>query len=121
MRVFSARSRTADFAVLGGTSRSQAAMMVLAPGAATGERDDSEHPACDQWLYVLAGRGEAIGPKRRLRLSRGSLLLIPAGQGHRIRNTGATPLRTLNLYAPAAYDARGNPLPRRRGKSLTKE
>jgi hypothetical protein len=34
------------------------------------------------------------------------------GAEHEIRNTGRTPLSTLNLYVPPAYSNRGNELPR---------
>ncbi len=98
------------FAVLAGTGRSQAAAMTLAPGASTGERRGTEHPQADQWLYVLSGEGEALGERQRIALRPGTLLLIAAGEGHEIRCTGAAPLRTLNVYAPLAYDADGEAL-----------
>lgn len=95
--------RSDDFAVIAGTARSQAAVMTLAPGEGTGDRADSEHPESDQWLFVLSGTGEAEGEGWRERLRPGSLLLVAAGEGHRIRATGDGPLRTLNLYAPPHY------------------
>jgi uncharacterized cupin superfamily protein len=99
-----------DFAVLAGTARSQAAIMILPPGGSTGERGGTEHPQADQWLYVISGEGEALGADQRIALSPGALLLIAAGEGHEIRNTGDQPLRTLNVYAPPAYDEDGEPL-----------
>lgn len=95
--------RADEFAVIAGTTRSQAAVMTLAPGDDTGERDASEHPEADQWLYVLSGTGEAAGEGWKQALQPGSLLLIAAGEGHRIRATGSAPLRTLNVYAPPHY------------------
>jgi len=53
------------------------------PGDSTG-RDDNRHEKSDQWLYV------------------GSLLLIEAGEEHEIKNSGAQPLVTINVYAPPA-------------------
>jgi mannose-6-phosphate isomerase-like protein (cupin superfamily) len=47
-------------------------------------------------------------------LRAGTLLLIERGTPHEIRNTGRTPLNTLNLYVPPAYTATGDPLPRGR-------
>jgi hypothetical protein len=50
------------FDVVAGTSRSQAATMVLKPGQSTGG-DDNVHAGADQWLYVTAGRGEDAPPE----------------------------------------------------------
>lgn len=90
------------FHVLAQSGRSQAAIMVLAPGESTGG-SDNEHPTSDQWLYVLAGEGEAVVNGERVALLLGSLLLIEAGETHEIRNVGERPLETLNVYAPPAY------------------
>jgi mannose-6-phosphate isomerase-like protein (cupin superfamily) len=40
---------------------------------------------------------------RAVVIRRGSLLLIEAGEEHEIRNDGAHPLVTINVYAPPAY------------------
>ena len=45
-------------------------------------------------------------------LRAGTLLLIERGTTHEIRNTGRTPLKTLNLYVPPAYTAAGEERPR---------
>lgn len=90
------------FRIVAGTNRSQAATMVLGPGDSTGGADNL-HPASDQWLYVVAGRGEALVRGRKVALEGGSLLLIEAGETHEIRNSGAQPLVTINVYAPPAY------------------
>jgi hypothetical protein len=42
------------------------------------------------------------------------LVLIEHKDRHEIRNTGRTLLRTLNIYVPPAYTAKGDPLPRGR-------
>ena len=91
--------------------RAQAATMVIAPGDAEGG-PGNRHRGSDQWLYVLAGTGRATLGSRRQALKAGSLLLIERGTAHEIRNTGRTPLKTLNLYVPPAYTASGDPLPR---------
>jgi mannose-6-phosphate isomerase-like protein (cupin superfamily) len=41
-------------------------------------------------------------------------MLIELKDRHEIRNTGRTPLRTLNIYVPPAYKRNGDPLPRGR-------
>ena len=60
----------------------------------------------------ISGCSSCPGPARPLRA--GVLLLIEKGDEHEILNTGRTPLRTLNIYVPPAYDRRGEPLPRGR-------
>lgn len=101
------------FRVAIGNRRSQAAEMVLPPGEAEGG-PDNRHRGADQWLYVVSGTGSATVNGKRQRLRAGSLLLIERGDRHEIRNTGRTPLRTLNLYVPPAYTSAGDTLPRGR-------
>jgi mannose-6-phosphate isomerase-like protein (cupin superfamily) len=87
--------------------------MTLAAGDSEGG-PDNRHRGSDQWLYVVSGTGVAVVNKRRYPLRTGTLLLIEHGDTHEIRNTGAEPLRTLNLYVPPAYTEDGDPLPRGR-------
>jgi mannose-6-phosphate isomerase-like protein (cupin superfamily) len=101
------------FSVALGNARSQAATMVLAPGESEGG-SDNRHRGSDQWLYVLSGTGCAIIRRKRHDLRAGTLLLIERGATHEIRNTGKTPLRTVNIYLPPAYTKQGDPLPRGR-------
>ena len=96
-----------------GNRASQAAEMVLAPGDAEGDAGN-RHRGADQWLFVLSGAGQATINRRRHKLRAGSLVFIERRERHEIRNTGRTPLRTLNFYAPPAYRKDGNPLPRGR-------
>jgi mannose-6-phosphate isomerase-like protein (cupin superfamily) len=63
---------------------------------------------------VLSGSGVAVIGRRERCLKAGSLVLIERGTTHEIRNTGRTPLKTLNLYVPPAYRPDGNELPRGR-------
>lgn len=94
--------------------RAQAAEMVIEPGDSEGG-PDNRHRGADQWLFVTAGRGTAIVNGKRHQLRAGSLVLIERGNTHEIRNTGRTPLKTLNVYVPPAYRSDGEPLPRGRG------
>lgn len=91
-----------DFEVVAGNARSQAAMMVLAPDTSTGG-PENKHEKSDQWLFVMSGSGLAIVSNQELILKSGSLLLIEAGEPHEIKNTGKTPLETLNFYCPPEY------------------
>ena len=99
------------FRVAFNVRRAQAAEMVLAPGESEGGADN-RHRGADQWLYVLSGSGVATLGRTRHPLRAGTLLLIERGTTHEIRNTGRTPLKTLNLYVPPAYSAGGDELPR---------
>ena len=101
----------AGFRVSVGNDRSQGAVMVLRKGGREGG-PDNRHRGADQWLYVVAGRGDAIVKGRRYKLVPHTLIFIAKGERHEIKNTGRKPLRTLNFYAPPAYSASGDPLPR---------
>ena len=101
------------FRVALGNRRSQAAEMVLAPGETEGGADN-RHRGADQWLFVMSGTGAAVVNRTRYTLRAGSLILIERGDTHEIRNTGSTPLRTLNVYVPPAYTKDGRELPRGR-------
>ena len=98
------------FRVAFGNARAQAAEMTIAPGQAEGD-PHNRHRGADQWLFVLAGTGMATVNRRRYRLKAGTLMLIERGDEHEIRNTGRTPLRTLNVYVPPAYTKGGDELP----------
>jgi mannose-6-phosphate isomerase-like protein (cupin superfamily) len=87
--------------------------MVIPPGGSEGG-PGNRHRGSDQWLYVVAGTGRAIINGETFTLSDGSLVLIECGDKHEIRNTGRTPLQTLNWYLPPAYTKNGDPLPRGR-------
>ena len=98
------------FRVAIANGRAQAAEMVIAPGDAEGGTEN-RHSGADQWLFVVSGTGAAHVNSRRYPLKAGTLMLIERGDRHEIRNTARTLLRTLNWYAPPAYDSRGEELP----------
>ena len=93
-----------------GDEHSQAAQMTLGPGETEGG-PDNRHRGADQWLYVLSGTGVAVVNGERVELREGTLVLIERGDRHEIRNTGDTPLKTLNVYVPPAYTDEGEELP----------
>ena len=101
------------FSVALTNKRAQAATMVISPGDCEGG-PDNRHRGADQWLYVISGKGAATVARRKHVLRPGSLLLIEKGSTHEIRNTGSTPLKTLNIYVPPAYTKQGDELPRGR-------
>ena len=89
------------FSVALTNKRAQAATMVIAPGHCEGG-PDNRHRGADQWLFVLSGKGSATVGRRTHALNPNSILLIEKGTTHEIRNTGKTPLKTLNIYVPPA-------------------
>jgi mannose-6-phosphate isomerase-like protein (cupin superfamily) len=92
------------------SAHAQVAEMVIPPGDAEGD-SRNRHRSADQWLYVVAGTGEARINGQRVPLKAGTMLLIEHKDRHEIRNTGRGLLRTLNFYSPRAYSRNGNPLP----------
>ncbi len=95
--------------------QAQAAEMVIAPGDSEGG-PDNRHRGADQWLFVVDGQGVAHvedgsgGPRRRVELKPGTLLVIERGERHEVSNNGDVPLKTLNFYYPPAFDAQGDPI-----------
>src|SRR4051794_41241909 len=87
------------FRVVFGNRRAQAAEMTLAAGDSEGG-PDNRHRGSDQWMFVVAGEGQAVVNGKRYPLRAGTLMLIEHGDAHEIRNTGREPLRTLNVYIP---------------------
>ncbi|MBL8882549.1 MAG: cupin domain-containing protein [Hyphomicrobium sp.] len=98
------------FHVLIGDGRSQAATLVIQPGAKVGG-PQNRHGGADQWIYVEDGEGMAEIAGEILALARGSLVLIQRGESHGFRNTGEGELRILTFYVPPAYDENEKELP----------
>src|SRR5215813_8598615 len=98
------------FRVALGNRRAQAAEMVLLPGKAEGG-PRNRHRGADQWLFVVSGTGTATVNRQRHALRPGVVMLLEHGDRHEIRNTGRTPLKTLNIYSPPAYTKAGRELP----------
>src|SRR3954470_14663034 len=103
------------FDIVATTGALQAAMMTLKPGGTSDDEPSNEHARSEQWLFVISGSGEArIGKRkgqlRRVELEANSLLLIEKGELHQIVNSGKGEMRTINFYAPPAYDDEGEPM-----------
>ncbi|MDX1660288.1 MAG: cupin domain-containing protein [Gemmatimonadota bacterium] len=101
MRKIDTTSPSGFFDVVAGTSRSQAATLVLEAGRSTGG-PDNRHPDSDQWLYVVSGHGRATVENEEIELGPGDLLLIEAGEAHEIAAADEA-LETINVYAPPVY------------------
>jgi mannose-6-phosphate isomerase-like protein (cupin superfamily) len=88
------------FRVLQQTSRTQCAVMTIAPGADGGPAE--EHGG-DQIVYVIEGDAEVRIGEERCVAGPGSLVTIPAGAPHHVRSVGAEALFFLTVYAPPEY------------------
>jgi mannose-6-phosphate isomerase-like protein (cupin superfamily) len=88
------------FHVIQQTSRTQCAVMTIAPGTDGGPAE--EHRG-DQIVYVIQGEALLQIEGREHRAGPGTLITIPAGANHHVRNPGATPLFFLTVYAPPEY------------------
>jgi mannose-6-phosphate isomerase-like protein (cupin superfamily) len=97
-----------------GNARSQAAVMVVAPGGKEGGPGNL-HRGADQWLLVVEGTGLAIINGHKTSLRSGTIVLIEAGDRHEIRNTGRSLLKTVSVYVPPAYRDEETELPAGRG------
>lgn len=88
------------FKVLGGTEKSQIAVMSIKPGEDSGE--EGVHTG-DQILYVIDGEARAVVAGEEEKVKQGEALIIPAKTKHRIYNDGPKELFSLNFYAPPQY------------------
>ena len=98
--VFVPAHRGEFFRVLQHTARTQSAVMTVAPGADGGPEE--EHGG-DQIVYVLEGEALLRIAGQEHRAGAGTLVTIPAGARHHVRNPGSTPLFFLTVYSPPEY------------------
>ena len=95
-----AKHRGEFFRVLQQTTRSQTAVMTIAPGEDAGP---AETHGADQIVYVIEGEADiTVGDEAR-RTGPGGLVMIPAGARHHVGNPGREPLFFLTVYAPPEY------------------
>ena len=88
------------FKVLQETPRSQTAVMTIMPGQDAGPEETLE---ADQIIYIVEGEALVRVKDQERETPAGTLLLIPAGTPHHVRNAGRAPLFLLTIYAPPAY------------------
>ena len=88
------------FRVLQQTTRSQTAVMTIAPGQAAGP---AETHHADQIVYVIEGEAVIKVEEDERRTGPGGLVMIPAGARHHVRNPGREPLFFLTVDAPPEY------------------
>jgi mannose-6-phosphate isomerase-like protein (cupin superfamily) len=88
------------FQVLQQTSRTQCAVMTIAPG---GDGGPAETHRGDQIVYVVEGEAVVRINECEHRAGAGTLITVPAGASHHVRNPGPVPLFLLTVYAPPEY------------------
>ena len=88
------------FRVLQQTNRSQTAVMTIAAGQDGGP---AETHRADQIVYVIEGEAILRIGTREHHAPAGTLVTIPAGTRHHVRNPGSAPLFFLTVYAPPEY------------------
>ena len=98
VNVFSHRGEF--FRVLQETTRSQTAVMTIAPGADAGPMEEHEG---DQIIYVIEGEARLRLGQADHRAQAGALVVIPARMPHHVSNPGRQPLFILTMYAPPEY------------------
>lgn len=88
------------FEILQETPKSQSGVTTLEVGQDTGAGDSHSG---DQIIYVVEGRAFVrVGDEEAI-TGPGTLLTIPAGVHHYVRNEGDVPLFILTVYAPPSY------------------
>jgi mannose-6-phosphate isomerase-like protein (cupin superfamily) len=67
---------------------------------AGGQTPPNEHAAAHEYFYVLAGEGVAIVGDAETEIRTGSFFVVPPGNNHQVRNTGAGRLYVLTTMVP---------------------
>jgi mannose-6-phosphate isomerase-like protein (cupin superfamily) len=78
----------------------QVVVMTIPPGGDIGEE---VHPATDQVLAFVDGRGTAQLDGRSSVVGPNDLVFVHAGTRHNFLNTGDAPLRLITIYAPPEH------------------
>ncbi|HEX2492535.1 MAG TPA: cupin domain-containing protein [Steroidobacter sp.] len=93
--------KNADFRrVLYTAKQMQLVLMSLRPGEEIGEE---VHPDRDQFFRVEAGSGEIWIDAVRTQIHGDMAMIVPAGAGHNVKNTGSEPLKLYTIYAPPEH------------------
>ena len=78
----------------------QVVVMTIPPG---GEIGDEVHPATDQLLIFVDGRGRAFVDGQAVEVGPNDLVFVRAGTRHNFVNDGDAPLRLITVYAPPEH------------------
>jgi mannose-6-phosphate isomerase-like protein (cupin superfamily) len=102
MNLSNINQATEWFQVLQTTDRSQAAVMRLDPGQATGKHAES-HDDSEQLLLLIEGVLAAEIGSERFTMNTGDMVIIPPGVKHKFTNPGIAVAVTFNTYCPPVY------------------
>ena len=86
------------------TPRVNVSVITMAPGR--GGPEAHVHDAEDDAFYVLDGELTFLLGDDAVRAPAGTFVLVPPGVLHTFANRTATPVRVLNIHAPAGFDRR---------------
>ena len=79
---------------------SQLVLMSIETGDDIGEET---HETSDQIIFIVQGVGEAILSNQTTLISKHSVVFVPAGTKHNIRNTGEDAMKIYTVYAPSVH------------------
>jgi mannose-6-phosphate isomerase-like protein (cupin superfamily) len=86
------------------TPRFNASIITLAPGLHGPEAH--VHDDEDDAFYVLDGDMQFVIDDQEVRATAGTFVLVPPGLMHTFMNPTSSPVRMLNIHAPAGFDRR---------------
>lgn len=81
-------------------NHSQLVLMSLLVGEDIGEET---HQTSDQILFIITGDGEAVLNGETTQISKHSVIFVPSGTQHNIKNTGNEPIKLYTVYAPSVH------------------
>jgi mannose-6-phosphate isomerase-like protein (cupin superfamily) len=90
------------FSVIETSQASQTAWMTLAPGEASGPKEN-EHARSEQVLFLVEGEIHAELGDRSFTMKTGDSVIVGKGVPHRFENRGPREAVTFNVYSPPAY------------------
>jgi mannose-6-phosphate isomerase-like protein (cupin superfamily) len=90
-------ARTAD------TPRFNFGIIEIQPGR---ELEAHVHREEDDAFYIVEGQMTFLFGDRQVSAPPGTFVLVPPGIEHGFRNDGGSPVRMLNIHAPAGFDRR---------------
>ena len=93
---------TEQFKVLATTDKTQTALMCLAKGEESGPFG-TDHPQADQILIAISGLGKARVGEAEVELNPGDVVLIEAGEEHKVTGLSEESFVSLSVYGPVAY------------------
>ncbi len=70
------------------------------------ELEPHVHPDEDDAFFILEGELTFLLAEGPVAAPPGTFVLVPPGVEHGFRNDGSTPVRMLNIHAPAGFDRR---------------